>query len=102
MTLSKTGGLPGYAVSVGSSGSTISVVNLAQGLPGQVNAATTPLADGTWTLDLTVPLDAPPSGSYTISALCATRLELDEAGLAVAPASTADAWITSGPFTIER
>jgi hypothetical protein len=69
-------------------------------IPGQFDTATDPAADGTWGADIVVPSDAPPSDSYTITALCATRLTLDSSGLSVNAQSVGPATVTSGPITI--
>ena len=96
VTLSPSGGGPGWAVS----DATISIANTLEYVAGQVHGAATPAVDGSWAVDLVVPADAPPSGRYSIKILCATRLTLEPTGFALAAGSLEEAMLTSGPIAI--
>ena len=100
--LSSLGGIPGYGFSFGAPGDniTINVVNYAS-VPGQITAVATPREDGSWEVDLAIPIDAPLSDEYMLGAICASRLDLEPDGRPANTESTRQALVSAGPFTVE-
>jgi hypothetical protein len=70
------------------------------GVVGTVETATAPAADGTFSVAITIPLDAPPMAGYSVDGLCTTLLEPGDTPSGFSQASLDAANATAAGLTV--
>lgn len=99
LQLHSPGGAIPWALSL--DGSTVMLTAPAVGVAGTVDANAAPAADGTFSVAITIPADAPPDRGYSVDGICTTLLESGGTPSGFSQASLDAAHTTVGGLTVE-